>query len=221
MHLFHNGSILSEHSILLLPINGSYLQARAVHLSAPDAVITDATSIRFTTPLSQETSHRLLFSAQAQQLTRAVHFSLGMAVGGNEAVFCKGLVVVGNAGSGKTTFLQHLKTTVEEQAGRIHKSALFMSTTSFAFSDPVAAVEENAFVLRRGLIDRNLGLFCIDDVDEASVTKEWPFPPLFRTSFLHLLDVCFSRGIIVVVAVSSLSAIPSFLRKDGRNPAYF
>lgn len=150
---------------------------------------------------------------------QAVHFSLGMAVGGNEAVLCNGLIVAGKEGSGKTTILQHLKASVEERAEAIHKSALFMSTTSFAFSDPVAAIEENPFVLGSCLIDRNLGLFCIDDVDEASITKEWLCLSFLMVSFLHLLDVCFSRGIIVVVAVSSITTIPSFLRKDGKNPA--
>ena len=220
VHLLHDRSILSDHSILLLPISGSYLQAHVVHLSVPGSIITAATSIHFSAPSPQKTSHRFLFSSHAQQLMQAIHFSLGMAVCGNDAVLCNGLIVVGKAGSGKTTILQHLKASVECTEA-IHKSALFMSTTSFAFSDPVAAIEENPFVLGSCLIDRNLGLFCIDDVDEASITKEYSCSSFLMVSFLHLLDVCFSRGIIVVVAVSSITTIPSFLRKDGKIPACF
>lgn len=53
-------------------------------------------------------------------------------------------------------------------------------------------------------------------MDEASITKELCLFPSITLSFLRLMDVCFARGIIVVVAAPSFDIIPAYLRKDGR-----
>lgn len=58
-------------------------------------------------------------------------------------------------------------------------------------------------------------------MDEASLTKESCLFPSITLSFLRLLDVCFARGIIVVVATPSFAIIPTYLKKDGRIRGYF
>ena len=142
MHRFHDQSVVSNLSLLLLPLNGCYLQGRVVSLPFEEARITESTTFHFSISRSHEITHRFYYSQHVQQVMRAVRYSLGERRNGNDIVRCKGLLVAGNAGSGKTAFLQNLVASVQ-QTEEIQKTALLSSVSSFAFADPFVTIEEN------------------------------------------------------------------------------
>ena len=141
-HRFHDHSIVSRQSLLLLPLNGCYLQGRVASLPCEQARIAESTTFHFSTSPSREVTHRYYYSKHVQQVMRAVRYSLGEDRTGNDIVRCRGLLVAGSAGSGKTAFLQNLLSSVQRTEA-IRKTALLVSVSSFAFADPFAMIEEN------------------------------------------------------------------------------
>ena len=155
-HLHFDSSYQSHGSSLLLSVVGTWLRGVVVSSEPSEGMVTSETAVSFSAkpPVSAET-----FFQPTPLVTRylnALRFSLDHNASDTPFVHIHGLLVVGGAGSGKSSvlrfFCDRLNASFQEN------TCLVVSAADFAYSDPFHILETSP----------RLRVLCIDDMDDLS-----------------------------------------------------
>ena len=173
-HLHFDSSFQNHGSSLLLPVVGTWLRGVVVSSEPSEGTVTSETSVSFVAkpPVSAET-----FIQPTPLVTRtlnALQFSLSHEASDTPFVHIRGLLVVGGAGSGKSSVLHYFCDKLN--ASFQENTCLVVSAADFAYSDPFHILETSP----------HLRVLCIDDMDDLS--EGW----VHRCSFMQTSAASFA-----------------------------
>lgn len=155
-HLHFDSSFQCSGSSLLLPVVGTWLRGVVVSSDPSEGVVTAETTVSFVgkPPVSAETFFQP--TPLATRYLNALQFSLNHDASDTPFIHIRGLLVVGGAGSGKSSvlrfFCDKLNICFQEN------TCLVVSAADFAYSDPFHILETSP----------RLRVLCIDDMDDLS-----------------------------------------------------
>ena len=161
IHLYYNSQFLSPQTQIILPVVDAYLQG---HIDSVEplvgGVLTASSSIVFHISEKSQSQPYYHVSAETTRYLKAIQSSIHQLPINSNAIQVRGMIVYGGVGSGKTSLLKYISNAINktDEMQCQPKSALFVSSSSFPYSDPFCILDTTP----------SLRVLCIDDVDEMS-----------------------------------------------------
>ena len=161
VHLYYNSQFLSPQSQIILPVVDAYLQGHIDSMEPQTGgILTASSTIVFHISERSQSPSYYHVSPETTRYLKAIQSSIHQLPISSNAIQVRGMIVYGGVGSGKTSLLKYLSNEINKTDEMLFqpKSALFISSSSFPYSDPFCILDTTP----------SLRVLCIDDVDEMS-----------------------------------------------------
>ena len=161
LQMYFRSTFLTPSTHLILPVVDSYLQGYIDSIEpSTGGILSPSSNIIF--HISSDQASQSFYHAPKgiARYLKAIQSSIGQIPLGCNAIQVKGIAILGGVGSGKTSLLKYISNEINK-IDEIHaqpKSALFVSSSSFPYSDPFSVIDSTP----------SLRVLCIDDVDDMS-----------------------------------------------------
>lgn len=161
LQMYFRSTFLTPSTYLILPVVDSYLQGHIDSIEpSTGGILSPSSNIIFHT--SSDKTNQSFYHAPkgAVRYLKAIQSSIGQIPLECNAIQVKGIAILGGVGSGKTSLLKYFTNEINkmDENRAQPKSALFVSSSSFPYSDPFSVIDSTP----------SLRVLCIDDVDDLS-----------------------------------------------------